>query len=683
MAEAVGHALADGRHLLVQAGTGTGKSLGYLIPALVHAVREHQRIVVATATLVLQRQITEHDLPIALDAIGESPGRRPRAALLKGRQNYLCLLKLDGAYGEEDDEVLIDRAAARGGTGSPFAEEVRRLTGWAAETRTGDRDDVPGGVTARAWRQMAVTAAQCVGSKCPMIESCFSERARAAAHAADLVVTNHAMLAVQAGIMAAGASKAVEGDGSPRGMLPEHGALILDEAHQLTRSVTSALTGVLTPASARFAARAARRTGGRGGSSGAAADALDGAAQRLEEALAVQVALGEGPGVGPPGAEARGSAVVRFGRGLPDGVVTALQSVRAAARTAFSEVGAAKANRGSEPGSQGSGERPGETAAALTTAAEAALTEVIGICDRLEAAGAGGAPGGGPPGDVIWLAADPSGELSLNVAPLDVSGPVKAGLLDHATAVMTSATLTLGGRMEPAAEAAGLEDGEWDGLDVGSPFDYGSQGILYVARDLPVPGRDTAHRGAQQERLRELIEASGGGALGLFTSLDAAREAAEALRDGFDFPVLLQGDKSLPSLLEEFLEDEDACLFGANTLWQGVDAPGKTCRLVAIDRLAFPRPDDPVQSARAAAADRAGRSGFMTVSAAHAALMLAQGAGRLIRTASDKGVVAVLDQRLATKRYGAFLIRSMPPMWRTESLEQATGALRRLASAKW
>ncbi|MDR1119028.1 MAG: ATP-dependent helicase, partial [Bifidobacteriaceae bacterium] len=159
---------------------------------------------------------------------------------------------------------------------------------------------------------------------------------------------------------------------------------------------------------------------------------------------------------------------------------------------------------------------------------------------------------------------------------------------------------------------------------------------------------------------------------------DAAKEAAAALRGGFDFPILLQGDRSMPSLLEEFLEDEDACLFGTNTLWQGVDAPGRTCRLVAIDRLAFPRPDDPVKSARAAAADKAGQSGFMTVSAAHAALMLAQGAGRLIRTAADKGVVAILDPRLATKRYGAYLIRSMPPMWRTQSLDQVLGALGRL-----
>jgi ATP-dependent DNA helicase DinG len=227
----------------------------------------------------------------------------------------------------------------------------------------------------------------------------------------------------------------------------------------------------------------------------------------------------------------------------------------------------------------------------------------------------------------------------------------------------------------------GLEAGDWDGIDVGSPFDYGRQGILYVAADLPAPGRGTEHRAVQQDRLAELIQAAGGGALGLFTSMSAAQEAAEALRPRLDCPILLQGEKATPALVAEFLEDEDACLFGTISLWQGVDAPGRTCRLVAIDRLAFPRPDDPLHSARAEAANRAGANGFMTVSAAHAALMLAQGAGRLIRAASDKGVVAVLDPRLATKRYGAFLVASMPPMWRTADLDQVTAALCRLRAA--
>ncbi|MDR2113976.1 MAG: ATP-dependent DNA helicase, partial [Bifidobacteriaceae bacterium] len=281
---------------------------------------------------------------------------------------------------------------------------------------------------------------------------------------------------------------------------------------------------------------------------------------------------------------------------------------------------------------------------------------------------------------VVWLSRSGlNGEVLLYAAPLDVADSLAEGLFGHATAVLTSATLSVAGGLEAAAARVGLTRGEWEGLDVGSPFDYSHQGILYVASDLPEPGRDAAHQTTQHERLEQLVRAAQGGTLGLFTSQKAAEAAAETLRERLEVPILVQGEKSLPALMEEFVADEAACLFGTNSLWQGIDAPGRTCRLVTVDRLAFPRPDDPVMSARAEAADRAGLNGFMTVSAAHAALMLAQGAGRLIRSVEDRGVVAVLDPRLATKRYGAFLLASMPPLWRTESLEVVTAALERLA----
>jgi ATP-dependent DNA helicase DinG len=263
-----------------------------------------------------------------------------------------------------------------------------------------------------------------------------------------------------------------------------------------------------------------------------------------------------------------------------------------------------------------------------------------------------------------------------------VAGFFRATVLERAPTILTSATLALGGSLEPAARAAGLDDGQWDGLDVGSPFDYRQQSILYIAADLPPPGsRDDSHWPAQHARLRELIEASAGGALCLFTSQRAAEAAAEAVAPGLDLPVGVQGEKSLAALIEDFVADPHACLFGTISLWQGIDAPGVTCRLVVIDRLAFPRPDDPVMSARADAVSAAGGSGFMAVSAAHAALMLAQGAGRLIRGVDDRGLVAVLDPRIATKRYGQFLIRSMPPMWQTQDRAVALAALRRLAQS--
>ncbi|MDR0592797.1 MAG: ATP-dependent DNA helicase [Bifidobacteriaceae bacterium] len=625
MAEAVWAAFVGGRHLLVQAGTGTGKSLAYLTPAAAFAVREEQKVVVATATLALQRQIVARDLPLATAALGRSLGRRPVAALLKGRHNYLCRYKLDGGYPDEQGELfdaadLGDGAAGGSGgggrgslTGSDLADEVRRLTRWAAEAATGDRDDFPGGASPRAWRQVSVRSAQCVGSRCPLFEECFAEAARAAAARADLIVTNHAMLAIDAA-------------GTP--VLPEHAAVVVDEAHALTRSLTTAQTVELTAGQVATAANQVGRLK-------LDADGLRAAGDELALAL----------GAAPEG---------RLREGLGEALRDAVAQVRAAARDAFSEV--AKASEGLDTARQ---------------VASASLQELTDTAVHLADA----------EGQVHWIARPAVGLAAVKAAPLDVAEHFRATVLDSVTAVLTSATLALGGSLEAAAEAVGLGQGEWDGLDVGSPFDYRRQAILYLAADLPEPGRDEAHWSAQHARLRELIEAAGGGALGLFTSQQAAEAAAEALAPELDCGIGVQGEKSLPALIEDFKADPSACLFGTISLWQGIDAPGLTCRLVAIDRLAFPRPDDPLMSARIEAANRAGRSGFMTVAAAHSALMLAQGAGRLIRSLEDQGVVAVLDPRIATKRYGSFLLRSLPPMWRTTNLEVVLGALRRLAAA--
>jgi ATP-dependent DNA helicase DinG len=269
----------------------------------------------------------------------------------------------------------------------------------------------------------------------------------------------------------------------------------------------------------------------------------------------------------------------------------------------------------------------------------------------------------------------------LYAAPLDVSGLLRDRVFENVTAVLTSATLKVGGTLQATAAATGLgleQDSYWRGLDVGSPFDYRRQAILYVAADLPAPGREGVPAKEQHARLAELIEAAGGGALCLFSSRRAAEAAAEVLGGAIDLPILCQGEAALPSLIEQFVADQTASLFGTLSLWQGVDAPGRTCRLVVIDRIPFPRPDDPVMSARKEAADRAGANGFMSVAAAQAGLMLAQGAGRLIRRTEDKGVVAVLDPRLATARYGRFLLAGLPEMWLTSDREQVLKSLRAL-----
>ena len=248
-------------------------------------------------------------------------------------------------------------------------------------------------------------------------------------------------------------------------------------------------------------------------------------------------------------------------------------------------------------------------------------------------------------------------------------------LLTDKTVVFTSATLMLGGDFSAVATSLGLKPTEreapsrsgdvlpWRGIDVGSPFDYGQQAILYVARHLPPPGRDGLGQ-AQLDEICELVDAAGGRTLGLFSSRRAAEAAAEAVRERLPhLTTLAQGDAQLPELAKQFVEDPHTCLFGTLSLWQGLDVPGETCQLVIIDRIPFPRPDDPLMSARQKAADQAGGNGFMQVAATHAALLLAQGSGRLIRTTTDRGVVAVLDPRLATARYGRFLRASLPPMW--------------------
>src|SRR5205085_2821712 len=285
--------------------------------------------------------------------------------------------------------------------------------------------------------------------------------------------------------------------------------------------------------------------------------------------------------------------------------------------------------------------------------------------------------------DVMWVTLRETGRggVMLSVAPLQVWGPLRDKLMAEKTVVLSSATLKLGGDFDALATTVGLKPAErvaeavvdppemqagedpqpWRGIDVGSPFDYGKQGILYVAAHLPRPRRDGL--GQQQlDEIVELVDAAEGRALGLFSSRRAAETAAEVVRERLPhLTVLAQGDAQLPELTKQFLEDPHTCLFGTLGLWQGLDLPGETCQLVLIDRIPFPRPDDPLMSARQKAADRAGRNGFMAVSATHAALLMAQGSGRLIRTATDRGVVAVLDPRLSGTTYARFIQESLPP----------------------
>jgi ATP-dependent DNA helicase DinG len=649
MAKAVGSALSDRRHLVVQAGTGTGKSLAYLVPALLH----DQRVVVATATLTLQHQLVERDLPRLVEAVAAAhPEVDTSYAVLKGRSNYACLHRVREGAPDDDQGALVEV------TRSTLGKKVLELRAWAEQEAEGDgsgeRDHAPRH-TDREWRQVSVSHRDCLGAaRCPFGEECFAERARERAHRSHLIVTNHSLLAIDA----------IEG--VP--MIPDYDVVVVDEAHEIVARVTQAATDELLPSDVDRAARRSRRYVESGDGDSSAADDLADAGDALGAAMS----------------ECRPG---RFDE-VPEVLADALVLVRDAARACLSAY-PKEGDSGGEPD-------------AGRTQARGSVQEVFVTAERMAVRS---------DADVLWLTEGGDASTSpghrripprLCVAPLEVWGPMRDKLLTDKTVVMTSATLMLGGDFSAIATSVGLRPDErvdvagpeeaaadstggagalpWVGLDVGSPFDYGRQAILYVARHLPPPGRDGLGE-AQLDEIASLVDAADGRTLGLFSSRRAAETAAEAVRERLPhLTTLAQGEAQLPELARQFVGDPHTCLFGTLSLWQGLDVPGETCQLVLIDRIPFPRPDDPLMSARQRAADREGRNGFMQVAATHAALLLAQGAGRLIRTTADRGVVAVLDPRLATARYGGFLKASLPPMWTTYDGDLVRQALSRLAA---
>jgi ATP-dependent DNA helicase DinG len=639
MAEAVARAMEQHEHLLVQAGTGTGKSLGYLVPALLH----DRRVVIATATLALQHQLVERDIPALLKAADHVLGRGASYAVLKGRSNYACLHRI--REGVPDDQgTLVDIPEGTMGA------EVLKLREWAeGESEsggTGDRDSAPKH-TDKLWRQISVSHRECLGaSRCPYAAECFAERAKEKAAHSDVIVTNHSLLAIDA----------IEG--VP--MIPEYDVVVIDEAHELSARVTQAATDELSvPEIARAAKRSQKHI------DGTEADELTDAADALRDAY-------------------DDCAPGRLDS-LPVALADALSLVRDSARALISAFPKESAAAGdADPG---------------RTQAKGWVQEIFKTAERMAAH---------VDSDVLWLAERERnrGGSQLCVAPLQVWGPLRDKLLSEKTVVFTSATLMLGGDFNSVATSIGLKPGErvthslgeapdepepraesadqtlpWRGIDVGSPFDYTKQGILYVAKHLPPPGRDGLGT-AQLDEIVDLVDAADGRTLGLFSSRRAAETAAEAVRERLPhLTIMAQGEAQLPELARLFVADPHACLFGTLSLWQGLDVPGDTCQLVLIDRIPFPRPDDPLMSARQRAADKAGGNGFMAVAATHAALLLAQGSGRLIRTTTDKGVVAILDPRLVTQRYGGFLRASLPPMWPTTDRAIVLNALNRLSGS--
>ena len=651
MAEAVDRAIRTGEHLAVQAGTGTGKSLAYLVPAIRHAVAAGTTVVVSTATIALQRQLIDRDLPRLAAALEPMLGSTPTFAILKGRRNYLCLHRLDTGPPDEGED-LFDAAAAASPT-SMLGRQIVRLHEWSSATSTGDRDELVPGVTDRAWRQVSVSARECLGlSRCPIGMDCFAEQARARAGRAEVVVTNHALLAIDA-----------MGDHQ---VLPDHDVVVIDEAHDLVDRVTSAATEELTGSMVETAARRCGRL-------------ID---QQIGDELA---AAGDGLVL------LLGDAGAQRWDTLGAGVAGALTAVRDAAHHCITALGT---ERREEP-----------DAAARRRLALTALEQVHAAAARVLVAFPDSES---DRRDVVWLAEETVRGRVLRVAPLGVAGLLQQRLFAKRTVVLTSATLTLGGTFDALASQWGLprqrpsagsspapaaaagtaterpppaDDATpaWTGFDAGSPFEHRRAGILYTAAHLPAPGRDGLTP-AHLDELAALVTAAGGRTLGLFSSMRAAKQAAEALRAQLDLPILCQGDDATGLLVQQFAQDEPTCLFGTLSLWQGVDVPGRSLSLVVVDRIPFPRPDDPLSSARQRAVATRGGNGFLTVAATHAALLLAQGTGRLLRSTEDRGVVAILDPRLATARYAAFLRASLPPFWPTTDPAVARAALSRLVS---
>ncbi|CAB4583164.1 unannotated protein [freshwater metagenome] len=631
MAEAVANALSNRHHLLVQAGTGTGKSLAYLVPALVSG----KKVLVATATLALQRQLVERDLPKIKAALDKELKRDITFAIYKGVGNYVCLQKMNNSDGDPENQAVLEA--------SSLESDAKRLRAWAESPKaSGDRDDAPD-VDRRVWFANSVSGRECMGAdECPYGHKCFAALAKAKAQTADVVVTNHTLLAIE--IV----------DSHP--ILPERDAVILDEAHEFMDRTTQAVTEELTaPRVIRAAAMARKHIPGK------ASDAFTKAADKFADAV-------------DDYSEVVKSDITKSGRldQLPKELESSMRAIKESVAAILQLINA-------------DAEVIDINTMAERARVKGALNEISQTVTKLL-----------KPGHthVLWFEPTYS---TLYLAPLSVSNVLRRNLLTETPVIATSATLTVGKSFDAIAKNIGFVIGEKDEdqesedgaidpanlqiLDVGSPFDFANQGMLYLPKHLPEPGRDGPSIEALTE-LGELIEAAGGRTLALFSSWRGVEMADEHLRKvlaDLKLPIITQrrGDAVGP-LVDKFASIPNSILLGTISLWQGIDVPGPSCTLVAIDRIPFPRPDEPVMSARAAEADAAGGSGFMQISLPRAALLLAQGTGRLIRSLDDRGVVAILDSRIVNKRYGSILLNSMPPFWRTNDGEIIKDALKRL-----
>ncbi len=597
MAGLVADAIASKRHLVVQAGTGTGKTLAYLVPA----IEADARIVVATATKALQDQLATKDLPFLAEHLGVDFDW----AILKGRSNYVCLQRLRemsaGAEGQLELETMAVQTRA----------EIRRLAEWSGETETGDMAELDWTPSDNAWRSVSVGSDECPGAdRCPLGDPCFAEQARRRAAVADVVVVNTHLYGLN---VASGGA-----------ILPDHDVVVFDEAHVLEDIMSDTVGVEIAPGRFTALSGVVRRILDDPKLIGSIAEIADG----LRDALSGHV--GE-----------------RLSTPLPDSVQEVLTDARLRLGRANEVLLAI--------------ETPVEDAKQRKLRAQTMTGRAI---EQLDVAIEG------REGYVAFVSGSPDSPR-LEVAPLDVGPAMNEGVWSQRTAILTSATI-------PSSLAArvGIAGDDVVVADVGSPFDYEHNSMLYCAMHLPNPNSE-GFRAAVHDELEALITAAGGRTLALFTSYRSMDEAAAALRERVDLPILTQRDLPKTALIKAFSESAETCLFATAGLFQGVDVPGQTLSLVVIDRIPFPRPDDPLLSARR---EQLGPTAFAEIDIPRASMMLAQACGRLIRSATDKGVVAVMDPRLGTARYRWDIVKALPPMKRTRNRTDAEAFLRDLVT---
>ena len=581
MVRSVAEAFSRREHAIIEAGTGVGKSLAYLVPA---AMTGH-RVVIATATKNLQDQLAQKDAPTVA-----AHSARVRVAVLKGKNNYLCRNRAHAVGGGQmsfDDGSEVPKGVA---------DQMRRILKWSGETTTGDRDELPFEIDNRAWRGLSVTPQECLGRvQCPQGQSCFAELAKDRAAESSLLVVNTHLYAAH---LASGSM-----------LLPAHEYVVFDEAHEVLDIFASLLGTSLNASRLRAFASVARSLLGTERAEGCLD--LANCADRLAASLQIQFDREQMTGLD----EDCGRELSRATE-LVTRLVEALRTLEA--KDPDSD---ARKIRALGPGVHLMND----------------LVRVNNVRD----------------GELLYLAKRDR-EVDIEVSLVDVGPRLRDDLWGNVTAVLTSATIP-----DNLAKNLGL-DGQCRVEHFDSPFDYQHHSLLYVPDKFPGRNAEGAER-AIIEELVELITAAGGRTLALFTNRAVMNRVAEAVAPRLETEVLVQGTLSRQRIIEEFRDSAEASLFAVTSFWQGIDVPGHSLSLVTIDRLPFAVPNDPLAEARRSRSDRP----FYEVDLPRAAMLLAQGVGRLIRTSTDRGVVAVLDTRLAEASYKSALFRKLPPMKRT------------------